>query len=39
MVFGETGGERSGDRQKDPGGLILLEHIVREDCTEKSRWE
>lgn len=27
-----TDGDRSGDRQKDRGGLILLGHVVSEDC-------
>lgn len=35
-MFGDTGGDRSGDRQKDQGGLILLGHGVREG---KRQWE
>ena len=39
MLFGETDGDRSGDRQKDQGGLILLGHFVSEDCAGKRQWE
>lgn len=31
-MFGETDGDRSGDRQKEQGGLILLGRVVSKDC-------
>lgn len=37
MVFGETDGDRSGERQKGQGGLILLGHVVSEDCLSREK--
>lgn len=33
-ILGDTGGDRSGDRQKDQRGLTLLGHGVREGKRE-----
>lgn len=36
-MFGETDGDRSGDRQKEQGGLILLGRVVSEDCLHREK--
>jgi len=38
MVFGETDRDRSGDRQKDQGGLLtLLGHVVNKNCLSREK--